>query len=121
MIARSHGNKRLAARALGISYTTLKDKLRDAGEGEAEDSGEQAAIRTSQRSARPSASWPPPDPAPAGSENENEGVGEAALASDNGESSAGDPARGRTVDPGAADGRSSGAARERRGRTTGED
>jgi hypothetical protein len=40
MIARCHGNRRLAARALGISYTTLKQRLRedrpgaDAGEGE---------------------------------------------------------------------------------------
>jgi len=29
MIARCHGNRRLAARALGISYTTLKQRLRE--------------------------------------------------------------------------------------------
>ncbi|HWM85723.1 MAG TPA: sigma-54 dependent transcriptional regulator, partial [Kofleriaceae bacterium] len=60
MIARSHGNKRLAARALGISYTTLKDKLREAGDTEPEEA-EQAALRASQRIPRPSASWPPSD------------------------------------------------------------
>jgi len=57
MIARSHGNRRLAARALGISYTTLKDKMREAAEGDGEDG--QAAIRSGSRSTRPSASWPP--------------------------------------------------------------
>jgi DNA-binding NtrC family response regulator len=61
LIARSHGNKRLAARALGISYTTLKDKLRETGDTETEDGGDQAtAIRTGQR-ARSTSSWPPPD------------------------------------------------------------
>ena len=45
MVARCNGNKRLAARALGISYSTLKDKLREAGSGSGsngddEDSGQ---------------------------------------------------------------------------------
>ncbi len=57
MIARSHGNRRLAARALGISYTTLKDKMRETGEADSDDG--QSAIRSGGRGGRPSASWPP--------------------------------------------------------------
>jgi DNA-binding NtrC family response regulator len=114
MIARSHGNKRLAARALGISYTTLKDKLREAGEGESEEGGEQSAIRTSQRIVRAS-SWPPPDPDAAGSKV----ASDAAPDADADESDDDEPDLAELVgvaDPAGAEASPPSGARERRGR-----
>jgi len=63
MVARSHGNKRLAARSLGISYTTLKDRLRETGDAESDD-GDVSQIRTPPRIAHPTPSsgvWTPLD------------------------------------------------------------
>jgi DNA-binding NtrC family response regulator len=113
MIARSHGNKRLAARALGISYTTLKDKLREAGEGEAEDA-DAIALRTSQR-IRPSASWPPDVAELNGGSN---GPADGAGAEGAGDARNAEPARAR---PGGTEPPPARGGRERRGRTTGDD
>jgi DNA-binding NtrC family response regulator len=143
MIARSHGNKRLAARALGISYTTLKDKLREAGEAEAEEAADNVPIRSSQRIARPSASWPPPDGADATPAGVDPGDGmrggvkrshdAAVLAIDDEDTPGGGMAvrRGRSSgssghgahaeERGVAESTVTRQARERRGRTSGEE
>jgi DNA-binding NtrC family response regulator len=108
MIARSHGNKRLAARALGISYTTLKDKLREVGDVETEAAEGEAALRPSQRVVRPSP-WPPESSVAAAQDG---GSAEAAV------DAVAAPGRER----GAAEARPSRSERYRRGRTlTGED
>ena len=130
MIARSHGNKRLAARALGISYTTLKDKLREVGEADAEEA-EQVSTRASQRIPRPSASWPPPEH---GSGDDDSGDGRvspvgAANGADADQAPAVDaPARRERASAGngsdernAAEAPASRSGRERRGRIPGED
>jgi DNA-binding NtrC family response regulator len=119
MIARSHGNKRLAARALGISYTTLKDKLREVGEGELEE-GDAAMLRNSQRSARPSASWPPPDIAELGGVDGGDMSRLRTGETDVRRLMAGDAPNGRPDERGIEAGPSRGG-RERRGRTTGEE
>jgi DNA-binding NtrC family response regulator len=132
MIARSHGNKRLAARALGISYTTLKDKLREVGDVDAEEA-EQVSARASQRIPRPSASWPPPE---IGS-GDDDGSGDVRVStvgaanggdSDEGAPAVDTPARRERTSAGngsdernAAEAPASRSGRERRGRIPGED
>jgi len=132
MIARSHGNKRLAARALGISYTTLKDKLREVGEVDGEEA-EQVPARASQRIPRPSASWPPPD----SGAGDDDGAGDGRVSpvgagngadSDEHVPAVEAPARRERTSAGngsdernAAEAPASRSARERRGRIPGED
>ena len=116
MIARSHGNKRLAARALGISYTTLKDKLREAGEVDPEDG--ESSIRSAARVARPSASWPPPDSVDlAGGDESGEGNGRGGRSSGDVEG----PHFRLEDERTAAESPSARSGRERRGRSSSED